>query len=212
MNRQAVVALLLTAMILGGCAGSRAIRVPDAHTTGDVDRLIRDEVRTWEGTPHEWGGATRAGADCSGFVMRVYDDLFGLSIPRTTEDQARLGEKVSSRSLMPGDLVFFRTGPKLRHVGVYLSDGEFAHASSSRGVSISNLESEYWQRAYWMSRRVLAPPAADARPPLHAQRPAPERDQPAPEHDQPPPERDQPPPVGDAVPAAGTASMTRIGW
>ncbi|HEX7071174.1 MAG TPA: NlpC/P60 family protein [Rhodothermales bacterium] len=117
--------------------------------------LLRSEVRTWEGTPHRLGGQNRSGVDCSGFVMRVYDDVFGLSLPRTTEDQAQEGREVSASSLVPGDLVFFRTAPKTRHVGIYLSDGEFAHASSSDGVRVSHLDEPYWRRTYWMSRRVL---------------------------------------------------------
>ncbi len=161
--------LAVVAVALSGCAGSRTItstepsdferptvrheRSSDQHAA--LEALLRDEIRTWDGTPHLWGGQTRAGADCSGFVMRVYADALGVHLPRTTEDQAVIGEKIGTRALEPGDLVFFRTAPKTRHVGIYLSNGEFAHASTSEGVRISDLDSDYWRRTYWMSRRVL---------------------------------------------------------
>lgn len=116
-----------------------------------------DEIRTWDGTPHIWGGETRAGVDCSAFVMRIYADALGVDLPRTTEAQAQLGRPVSPSELTTGDLVFFRTAPKTRHVGIYLRDGEFAHAGASEGVTRSHLSTDYWQRTYWMSRRLLEP-------------------------------------------------------
>ena len=156
-------ALVLVLVLATGCGTSRVaapVDVPGSASIAlDADELesqLRSEVRSWEGTPHRWGGETRAGADCSGFVMRVYQDALGLTLPRTTEDQARVGRAISEDVLAPGDLVFFRTAPKTRHVGVYLSDGEFAHASTSGGVRISALDEDYWQRTYWMSRRVLS--------------------------------------------------------
>ena len=147
--------VLLAALAAGGCAGSRPAAIAPQQSQ-DLDLRLRQEVRTWEGTPHVWGGESRAGADCSGFVMRLYQDVLGISLPRTTESQALEGQKVSSRALQPGDLVFFRTAPKTRHVGIYLSDGEFAHASSSAGVRVSELDEEYWQNTFWMSRRIVS--------------------------------------------------------
>lgn len=92
--------------------------------------------------------------DCSAFVQRVFADAFDIRLPRTTESQVTHGRRISRGDLQPGDLVFFRPA-KTRHVGIYLNDGEFAHASSSEGVTISNLDLDYWRDAYWMSRRIL---------------------------------------------------------
>lgn len=101
------------------------------------------------------GGTDRSGVDCSGFVQRVYGDLFGIRLPRTTADQVHRGIDISDSQLRPGDLIFFLPSRTLRHVGIYLGDGQFAHASKSNGVMISNIDEPYWRRAYWTARRVL---------------------------------------------------------
>lgn len=119
-----------------------------------VEHLLREEVDEWFGTPHRMGGEDKNGVDCSAFVLALYRDLFGVEIPRTTSAQVQVGEEVSPEELQPGDLVFFRPG-RSRHVGIYIQDGEFAHASESQGVTISRLDESYWDRAYWTSRRVL---------------------------------------------------------
>lgn len=159
---------LFAAVLLTGCASTRSAGPSngspsyDSPRASDVEHRLRDEVRRWEGTPHEWGGITRAGADCSGFVMAVYRDAFGLRLPRTTAEQVKAGVSVRQRDLQAGDLVFFLNPSKTRHVGIFLSDGEFAHVSSSRGVMVSHLDESYWQEGYWTSRRVLT--SADAVP------------------------------------------------
>lgn len=186
--------LIVAAVVLSGCAGSRTITSVENPV---LEARLRAEVRTWDGTPHVWGGASRAGADCSGFVMRVFEDALEFNLPRTTEEQALVGDRVSENALSPGDLVFFRTAPKTRHVGIYLSNGEFAHASSSEGVQISALDSDYWKRTYWMSRRVLP----DATSVLASSQPVPV---PA------TPEATVPPPY--AEPESGAASGVRVGW
>ncbi|MGC4081521.1 MAG: NlpC/P60 family protein [Vicinamibacterales bacterium] len=87
------------------------------------------------------GGNSKSGVDCSAFVKAVYVDVYGVELPRTAEEQERLGRKVDRKELQPGDLIFFRTkgmGPffKSRHVGVYVGGGEFAQASGRLGVNI----------------------------------------------------------------------------
>lgn len=121
-----------------------------------VQTLLRAEIDRWEGTPHRWGGTTPSGADCSGFVVSVYRDRFGLSLPRTTSEQALYGRGIHKHDLRAGDLVFFRPSKRTNHVGIYLENGEFAHISSSRGLMISRLDESYWRRSYWTARRVLA--------------------------------------------------------
>lgn len=99
------------------------------------------------------GGNNLHGIDCSGFVQQLYRDIFGRLIPRTTALQVKSGSPVEKSRLCPGDLVFFRPPYKVRHVGIYLGRGEFAHASTSKGVMISNLTEDYWNRCYWTARR-----------------------------------------------------------
>jgi cell wall-associated NlpC family hydrolase len=123
-----------------------------------VEEKLRSEVRQWEGTPHRMGGATRRGIDCSGFVQRLYRDVFALRIPRSTALQVTSGRPVGRNRLRAGDLVFFRIPPKKGHVGIYLGRSEFAHASSTRGVMISSLRERFWRRCYWTARRYLNNP------------------------------------------------------
>jgi lipoprotein Spr len=104
------------------------------------------------------GGESRRGIDCSGFVQRLYRDLFGRRIPRSTALQVKSGRPVGSGQLRTGDLVFFKVPGKGRHVGIYLSRSEFAHASTSQGVMISNLEEYFWRQTYWTARRYLNNP------------------------------------------------------
>jgi cell wall-associated NlpC family hydrolase len=123
-----------------------------------VEQQLRSEVRQWRGTPHHMGGESRRGIDCSGFVQRLYRDIFSRRIPRSTALQVKSGRPVGSGHLRAGDLVFFKVPGKGRHVGIYLGGSEFAHASTSKGVMISNLEDRFWRQAYWTARRYLNTP------------------------------------------------------
>ena len=147
---------LITFVIMTGCASSYQ-EVPDlSESYGiDVEQMLREEVKLWTDTPHRMGGTSSSGADCSGFVMTVYDKLFGITLPRDTENQAAVGIFMDKNNLKPGDLVFFRPPKIRRHVGIYLSNGEFAHTSRRKGVIISKIDDPYWNKSYWTSRRIL---------------------------------------------------------
>ena len=121
----------------------------------EIDALIRAEYRRWEGTAHLLGGDGRSGIDCSGFVKAVYQDLFRIDLPRTTKEQACLGVPIMFQDMRAGDLVFFRPPDYPRHVGIYLSEGQFVHASKSQGVIISPIDPIYWKRHFWTARRIL---------------------------------------------------------
>jgi hypothetical protein len=178
---------LLAAFLMAGCAGSSAVRsapeertvaVPESQATVYTapEAVVRTEalqagIQSWLGTPHRWGGTDRRGADCSGFVRSLYDELFGVSLPRTTSDQVSVGQPVHQETLVPGDLVFFRP-PKTQHVGVYLGNNRFVHASTSRGVMISALSERYWQRHYWTARRILPDESTQSPPPRTVREPA----------------------------------------
>ena len=122
------------------------------------DATLRDDAPNWLGIPYRWGGTTRRGIDCSAFVQQYVRENLGIELPRATAGQQYEGVPVEQDQLQAGDLVFFRRRG-VRHVGVYLSEGDFIHASSSRGVTISNLASDYWTRYYWMARRVVTEPS-----------------------------------------------------
>ncbi len=171
-------ALLTILLVLSGCAASNrsvteaplpaiqpAKESDAASPAAVVESRLRSAYADWAGTPHSLGGTTLRGVDCSGFVQRVYASAFDLHLPRTTREQVDAGVRISRRDLRPGDLVFFKPPSRTRHVGIYLNDGEFAHASSSQGVIISELDEAYWDRAYWTSRRVLPDPSHPVRMP-----------------------------------------------
>ena len=108
----------------------------------------------WAGTRYQLGGASSEGVDCSNFVRILFQDKFQFELPRSSREQMTMGERVDMTDLQSGDLLFFRTGPTRRHVGVYMGDNQFMHVSSRVGVQITKLFSPYWQRHFITARRV----------------------------------------------------------
>lgn len=119
-----------------------------------VTSRLRNAVQPWMNTPYKLGGESMDGVDCSGLVQALFRDAFNIELPRTTGRQVNRGDAVPRSEMQPGDLVFFRTADQQKHVGVYLEDREFIHASSSQGVTISPLRYDYWQTNYWTARRL----------------------------------------------------------
>ena len=118
----------------------------------DLDKLYPYHNK-WHQTPYKFGGYGSNGIDCSAFVQRAYYDLFQMKIPRTTKEQVTEGWKVPRSQVKTSDLIFFKTGYNSRHVGIYLQNGKFMHASSSHGIIISSINDPYWKKRYWMVRR-----------------------------------------------------------
>lgn len=107
------------------------------------------------GVPYVFGGTTPYGFDCSGYVQYVFANA-GISLPRTADVQYEVGTPISTTELVTGDLVFFTTYTYgASHVGIYIGDNNFIHASSSRGVTIDSLGSSYWSSHYIGARRIL---------------------------------------------------------
>ena len=115
---------------------------------------ILEQYQKWKGTTYEFGGTTYKGVDCSSLTQHLLQGAANFSLPRTTGEQMHRGTQIPEFSLKPGDLIFFRTGVNSRHVGVYIGDNQFIHASKSEGVMVSMLGS-YWQSRYITARRVL---------------------------------------------------------
>lgn len=106
-------------------------------------------IEDWYGTPYRFGGDNRFGIDCSAFTRQLYNDVYNLPIVRTSVEQFGQAEHIPVDDLKEGDLVFFKIHSKrISHVGVYLYDGKFVHASVSQGVVISDLGDAYWTRYY----------------------------------------------------------------
>ncbi|WP_416055053.1 NlpC/P60 family protein [Photobacterium phosphoreum] len=120
-----------------------------------VDSRIFDGVyHHWKGTPYRYGGSSKKGIDCSAFVQVGYSSVYQKQLPRTTLELVKKGKQVNRNKAKEGDLVFFRTGRNSRHVGIYLGNLEFLHASQSKGVIISRLDNPYWKRHFWQIRRL----------------------------------------------------------
>lgn len=120
-----------------------------------IKEALYEEYQKWKGVKYCFGGTDKNGIDCSAFVQVIYRDALGVRVPRTTKEQAKRGNYVQKRALKEGDLVLFKTGYNSRHSGIYVEKGNFLHASSKHGVSISNLNNPYWRSKYWQSRRVI---------------------------------------------------------
>ncbi len=168
--RVVITGTLLVAMLGGtlacasNMAAARGIGSADVRDAGERHELERrlatleGYVEAWRGTPHRLGGQTETGIDCSGFVQRLYIELFRRELPRTVARQTGAGWRVGLDALRPGDLVFFAidgasAGPD--HVGVYLDRTRFAHASSREGVVVSRLDAPYWRSRCTEARRLL---------------------------------------------------------
>lgn len=165
--------LLLGLLISGFLLTSCSSRKPLAYTTQQPARLTqrfgfkitkKDDLRlyteaaNWLGTPYRYGGNTRKGVDCSGFVNQIYKRVYHKQLERST---AGLAEKNCRRAmkgdLKTGDLLFFNTSKNkkgINHVGIFLKYGYFIHASTSRGVIVSNLKEDYYRKTWKYGGKV----------------------------------------------------------
>ncbi|QEC51540.1 lipoprotein Spr [Anseongella ginsenosidimutans] len=119
---------------------------------------LYDFIQEWMGTPYRFGGDSKGGIDCSRFVNRayefVYDSVLGGKTSRGIYKE--LTEIVSTDELKEGDFVFFKIGRRyISHIGIYLGDNKFVHASRSEGVTISDLNEPYWKRYFYKAGRLI---------------------------------------------------------
>lgn len=148
--------LFLLSVLLVGC--SHHAPPPNGRLSDSITVIaeLNDQLNRWHGTPYRYGGLSRNGVDCSGFVYLTFRDRFNLQLPRSTRAQTDIGARIDKDQLLPGDLVFFKTGRGENglHVGIYDSDNQFIHASTSQGVIRSSLDNRYWRKAFWQARRI----------------------------------------------------------
>ena len=125
-----------------------------------IDNILA-EAETYIGTPYRFGETTRAGIDCSAFVLSVFGSAAGMDLPRVAAEQSQEGESVDKSELKRGDLVFFaHRGSRISHVGIVedvTEEGEvkFIHAATSKGVMVSSLDDNYWGPKYKFAKRVI---------------------------------------------------------
>lgn len=146
--------LLLGVFSLGGCKSKKISKDDPAFK-------VIATAKSYQGTPYKYGGTTRSGMDCSALVFHSYYSI-GINMPRTSNDQSQVGEKVPVKDIRQGDLVFFATSKKknqVTHSGIVteVQDGEvrFIHSSTSLGVTEDYLSSKYWANAFLFAKRVL---------------------------------------------------------
>lgn len=145
MKKQLTAAAVSLAILFSVGTGSA---FADSTLNGVIDKAL--------GTEYASGGTTTAGFDCSGFTMYVFSKI-GIKLPHQSGAQYKMGTAVEKENLIAGDLVFFNTSGKgVSHVGVYVGDGKFAHASSSKGVIISKLSEKYYVQRYVGAKRILS--------------------------------------------------------
>jgi hypothetical protein len=108
----------------------------------------------WYGTPYRYGGSTKKGIDCSAFTSLLLTTVYGLAAPRSSREQYAACMKIRRSDLTQGDLIFFNTRGHISHVGVYIGNNKFVHASTSSGVMISDLAEDYFKKRYAGSGRL----------------------------------------------------------
>lgn len=129
----------------------------DDSLASETKKLL-SEAKSWLGVPYLYGGNDREGVDCSGFVLEVYLKALKISLPRTSRQQNEYCTTLRREQLQPGDLVFFDTKKNIdgtvSHVGLYVGDGNMIHASTSKGVILSSIDSQFYSARFLAGGRV----------------------------------------------------------
>ena len=117
---------------------------------------VLQKIDEWWGTPYQYGGSSKRGVDCSYFTLDVMNAIYNINLKRTAAEQYDQSEKIDWSDLKEGDLIFFKTdgSRSITHVGIYMTNNKFVHASTSQGVTISDLSQPYWQKRLYSLGRV----------------------------------------------------------
>ena len=117
---------------------------------------LLQKIDEWWGTPYLYGGSSKRGVDCSYFTLDVMNAIYNTNLKRTAAEQYTQSEKIDWSDLKEGDLIFFKTdgSRSISHVGIYMTNNKFVHASTSQGVTISDLSQPYWQKRLYSLGRV----------------------------------------------------------
>ncbi|MFH1761923.1 MAG: NlpC/P60 family protein [bacterium] len=167
-------ALFSIIILITACTPSIRYSRPDRQTRSDKKAIMDDYkpvqsssmprskmdmiIQNYLGIPYSWGGTSCNGMDCSGLTLSVFKEAFDITLPHNSQKQFQMGKKVSQSNLSYGDLVFFRIHSfRISHVGIFIGNNEFVHASLKRGVIRSNLSDKYYKHRYAGAKRILEP-------------------------------------------------------
>ena len=120
------------------------------------NHTLYNYIDQWFGTPYRMGGSTKYGIDCSSFTASLFENIYSMIIPRQAKQQFKATVRIKKQDLKEGDLVFFNTRGGISHVGVFLTNGNFVHSSSSKGVTISNLSDPYYSKRFKAAGRLVS--------------------------------------------------------
>ena len=171
MNRKIILLLLLTSPVLRGSLFAQDLSgdqeqkelqeafdytkltgtVPDSS----ANLALYEVIAGWLGTPYKYSGDCKDGIDCSGFVSMVYQQVFGIRLAESSADIYKEVKPIHKSSLKEGDLVFFKIKKhRISHVGIFLANNKFVHASVRQGVTISDLDEPYYRKYFFKGGRV----------------------------------------------------------
>lgn len=164
-----IICLLIAGLLGTSCSSSKRLSKASSQRaqlsqkfgfklTKKDDLQLYTEASKWLGVPYRYGGTTRKGVDCSGLVGQIYKQVYHTNLERSTTGMAQKNcRKVGKGNLKTGNLVFFNTSKKkkgINHVGLFLKNGYFIHASTSKGVIVSNLKEDYYHKAWKQGGKV----------------------------------------------------------
>ncbi|MDR1007120.1 MAG: C40 family peptidase [Campylobacteraceae bacterium] len=142
--------MLSVAVLLTACAGKSLSKEFGFTIDKSDNQALYSASSQWLGTPYKIGGTTQKGVDCSGFVNAIYKEVYDRSLERNSADIYLKSDKIAKSDLREGDFVFFRTNnsKSVNHIGIYLKNGYFVHASTSKGVMVNKLNEKYYQNSF----------------------------------------------------------------
>ncbi len=150
-----ICSMVLLIMLASACGSRRAVVKPNPHAAKIADAMahlkskkLYSFITDWTGVKYRLGGLDKSGIDCSGFALLLQKDIYGNALPRRSRDQAEVIREKDVAQLKEGDLLFFSFGGgTVDHVGIYLNDNYFVHASTTRGVIVDDLSLPAYQRS-----------------------------------------------------------------
>lgn len=154
MRRNFYLLILPLLALLSSCTAHRHLAIRGSSASVRVRKPLQKAVKEWLDVPYRYGGEDKKGVDCSAFVCAVYANAYHKHLPRTSREQFELSKPVKRKRLHQGDLVFFNPGTReVSHVGIFLGDHYFVHASVSKGVVVADLDNAYYQKIFMRGGR-----------------------------------------------------------